>query len=234
METAANSGILIAATNKTLTGTALADTLKGSAGNDTLSGLAGNDILNGGEGNDRLLGGGGADTLNGGLGSDTYTGGAGNDIFRFASPDDFTNSYVSNPNSSGDTITDFAVGDQIYFAFPGISYIGDASFTGVPGQYRSEAAIGNQKGRIEFDFDGDGIADYPKRCQRQRSHNDHAAGINSRQQSLGGCTKSDAEWNGQRRHQDGRQRQRHPQRPGRQRHTERRNGKRHSQRRYWQ
>jgi len=152
VETAANSGILIAATKKTLTGTDLvADTLNGGAGNDTLSGLAGNDILNGGEGNDKLLGGDGADTLNGGLGTDTYTGGAGNDIFRFANPDDI----------AADILSDFATGDQVFFAFQGMSYIGDASFTGLPGQYRYEAAIGSQKGRIEFDFDGDGFADSP-------------------------------------------------------------------------
>jgi Ca2+-binding RTX toxin-like protein len=149
VETSANSGILIAATNQKLTGTALDNTLTGGAGNDSLSGLAGNDTLNGGEGNDKLLGGDGADTLNGGLGTDSYTGGAGNDIFRFANPDDI----------AGDTLTDFTSGDQVYFAFQGISYIGDAFFTGTPGQYRYEAPTNTQSGRIEFDFDGDGFAD---------------------------------------------------------------------------
>ncbi len=150
IETAANSGILIAATNQILNGTALANTLNGGAGNDILSGLAGNDTLNGGEGRDRLLGGDGTDTLNGGLGTDTYTGGTGNDTFRFAAPDDIAN----------DTITDFAAGDQAYFSFQGIDYIGDAPLTGVPGQYRYEAATFSQSGQIQFDFDGDGVSDY--------------------------------------------------------------------------
>ena len=151
IETAANSGILTATTNKTLNGTALADTLTGGAGNDILSGLAGNDSLIGGEGNDTLQGGDGNDTLDGGLGIDTYTGGAGKDVFRFSGSDDIKN--------GNDTITDFTSGDQIYFAFQGISYIGDAPFTGVPGQYRYEAPTSGNNGTIQFDFNGDGISD---------------------------------------------------------------------------
>jgi Ca2+-binding RTX toxin-like protein len=141
-QTAAGSGILIAAANQTLTGTANADTVNGSAGNDTLWGWDGNDTLNGGEGNDKLYGGNGADTLNGGLGTDTYTGGGGNDLFRFSSSDEI----------NGDTIADFA-GDRIAINIAGLRYIGDGSFTGAGGEYR----CGN--GRIDFDFDGDTSVD---------------------------------------------------------------------------
>jgi Ca2+-binding RTX toxin-like protein len=139
----ANSGILIAAANKTLSGTANADTLNGNAGNDILWGLGGNDVLNGGEGNDTLYGGNGNDTLTGGLGTDIYVGGSGTDTFRFTSPDEI----------NGDTILDFA-DDRIAFAIAGLRYIGDTIFTGTPGEYRVE---GN--GWIDFDSDGDGSAD---------------------------------------------------------------------------
>jgi Ca2+-binding RTX toxin-like protein len=118
-QTAAGSGILIAAANKTLSGTANADVLVGGMGNDALWGLDGNDTLNGGTGHDKLFGGNGADTLTGGLGTDIYTGGAGNDLFRFASPDEI----------NGDTLADFA-GDRIAIAIAGLRYIGDRSFTG--------------------------------------------------------------------------------------------------------
>ncbi len=150
IETVANSGILIAAANQTLTGTALANTLNGGAGKDTLSGLTGNDTLIGGEGNDRLLGGDGADILIGGRGKDDCMGGAGNDTFRFTAPDDIAN----------DTITDFARGDAVHVTIQDINYIGDAYFTGFPGEYRYAAPSGSsQNGQIQFDFNGDKEAD---------------------------------------------------------------------------
>ena len=164
IETALNSGILIAASNQKLTGTASSDLLNGGAGNDTLSGLAGSDTLNGGAGDDKLLGGDGNDVLDGGLGVDTYTGGTGNDTFKFSNADDInTNYYYSGGNGGAgfaDNITDFTSGDQVYCAFDGISYIGDGQFTGDPGQYRYEAPLNAQSfGLIQFDFDGDGFAD---------------------------------------------------------------------------
>ncbi len=178
-ETAAGSGLLTAAINQQLTGTVGVDTLTGGAGNDTLYGLAGNDVLIGGEGNDRLLGGAGNDTLDGGLGEDTLTGGLGNDTFRFLNADDLI-SGCTGPSGSfgswgsygpwgygyfGDTINDFTAGDQIAFGFQGITYIGDALFSGVPGQYRYQQAFVNSymygvtPACIQFDFDGDGFAD---------------------------------------------------------------------------
>jgi Ca2+-binding RTX toxin-like protein len=137
-ETAANSGILVAAAKQTLRGTASANSLTGARGDDSLSGLAGNDTLAGGEGKDRLLGGEGDDVLIGGRGTDTYTGGAGSDTFRFNDQDEIRS----------DTITDFARGDQVSVKIGGLSFVGDAPFTGKQGEYRFE------DGRIEFDFDG--------------------------------------------------------------------------------
>jgi len=143
-ETRAGSGILIAASNQTIRGSdSKADKLVGGAGHDTLSGLKGNDSLTGGEGNDKLLGGDGNDTLVGGRGSDTCTGGAGSDVFRFISEDEIRN----------DQITDFASGDSISVAIGGLVFVGDAPFSGKPGEYRFD------NGRIEFDFDGDGQTD---------------------------------------------------------------------------
>jgi Ca2+-binding RTX toxin-like protein len=142
-ETASGSKILIIPTGQNRKGTANADTLTGSAGNDTLAGLAGNDSLVGGEGNDFLQGGDSSDILDGGLGADRLQGGKGNDIFLFRSPDTI----------SGDIVLDFADGDQISFKIGGLAYIGDAWFSGQPGEYRY------QNGSISFDFNGDRESD---------------------------------------------------------------------------
>jgi Ca2+-binding RTX toxin-like protein len=111
---------------------ALAYTIFDSGGNDTLdySGFTSNQLINlnpetfmnvgtgvgnvmiargttienaiGGSGNDQIIGNGVANTLTGGSGADTLTGGAGNDTFR-----------DTMVGLSGDTITDFSVGDKI-------------------------------------------------------------------------------------------------------------------------
>lgn len=154
-ETATGSRILALALNQTVNGSDAGESLSGGAGNDTLSGFLGNDTLTGEDGNDVLQGGDGNDVLIGGLGIDSLMGGGGADTFRFTRPDDF----LIGSNFFGaavDSINDFAEGDHIVIAFQGISYIGDASFSGVPGQY----AYGDNTGRqLAFDFDGDKIAD---------------------------------------------------------------------------
>ncbi len=148
-ETAPGSKILKLAANQTINGTANGESLDGEGGNDKLSGLSGNDTLSGGDGGDILLGGDGNDILEGGLGADTLTGGNGNDTFRFASPDDFS---LDSNYYGEDTISDFGSGDKIVIAIPGFSYIADAVFSGIPGQYR---VSGDE---LAFDFDGDKIA----------------------------------------------------------------------------
>ncbi|CAN5402346.1 hypothetical protein BH10PSE4_BH10PSE4_32590 [soil metagenome] len=74
----------------------------GGSGADVIFGNALANLLQGGGGTDQLSGGGGADTLIGGGGSDTLTGVGGADVFR-----------GTRAELSGDTITDFAVGDVI-------------------------------------------------------------------------------------------------------------------------
>lgn len=138
-ETAAGSGILVTASGTTRDGGSNSDTLTGTAGNDTISGYGGDDRLNGNDGDDKLSGGDGNDTLAGGRGTDVLTGGAGNDTFQFNYPDEIHN----------DAITDFTSGDKIAFSIPGFSYIGDAPFSGTPGEYRFE------NGSLQFDSDGD-------------------------------------------------------------------------------
>ncbi|MDP2902536.1 MAG: calcium-binding protein [Methylovulum sp.] len=145
-ETAAGSQILSAAIDQILNGTNAGEKLTGGAGNDTLSGLSGNDTLIGGDSHDVLFGGDGNDILDGGLGADTLAGGGGADTFRFTKPDDFS-------LNGGDSINDFGGGDQIAVAFQGASYIGDAPFSGVPGQYRVSGD------NVAFDFDGDKTSD---------------------------------------------------------------------------
>ena len=88
------------------------DFLNGDEGNDTLFGGLGNDRLFGGTGNDKLFGDAGNDTLIGGTGSDVLTGGAGNDVFRLL---DVTTVSLSTLNLSNDTVTDFAIGDKVFF-----------------------------------------------------------------------------------------------------------------------
>jgi Ca2+-binding RTX toxin-like protein len=147
-ETTAGSGILVAANGTALSGDDSSETMAGSAGNDTISGNGGDDSLNGKDGNDKLSGGDGNDLLSGGRGFDTLSGGAGNDTFLFSHPDEFRNE-IQAFNIVTDDITDFSGGDQIVLAIPGLTYIGDLPFSGVPGEYR----VGRDG--LEFDSDGD-------------------------------------------------------------------------------
>jgi serralysin len=95
------------------------DTLLGLNGDDLLFGNLGDDLLNGGDGNDQLFGGqgldnlvgfNGNDSLSGDLGNDILTGGAGNDRFILAT------------GRGTDTITDFAIGQDLLQLPTGISF----------------------------------------------------------------------------------------------------------------
>ncbi len=167
-ETVTGSLSLTLARNQTLNGSNSSESLSGGAGNDVLSGLSGNDSIIGEDGNDVLQGGNGDDTLEGGLGIDTLTGGNGADTFLFTNPDGFPTKIMPNTHFlmeyHKETITDFADGDQIVLALPGISYIGDAAFSGIAGQYRQqyheELGINALKtNELAFDFNGDKITD---------------------------------------------------------------------------
>jgi Ca2+-binding RTX toxin-like protein len=76
--------------------------ISGNVGNDVIRTDVGNDLLDGGVGDDTLSSGNGNDTLIGGAGSDMLTGGGGGDIFKGIAAE-----------LSGDTITDFGIGDRI-------------------------------------------------------------------------------------------------------------------------
>ena len=123
----------------------------------------------GGSGNDTLIGNAADNILTGGAGTNRLTGGAGNDTFR-----------DTLANLSGDTITDFSIGDRIVFtnATPGaftfslsgstLTYSGGSlTLTGVSGTLVASAAAG---GGVQLsiqpaipdvadDFNGDGRSD---------------------------------------------------------------------------
>jgi Ca2+-binding RTX toxin-like protein len=90
-----NIGIAFGTLIENAVGTRFNDTITGNYANNVLIGGVGLDALNGGLGNDFLLG---------GVGADTLTGGAGMDWFAFA-----------NGAFDGDTVTDYATGDYVYF-----------------------------------------------------------------------------------------------------------------------
>jgi Ca2+-binding RTX toxin-like protein len=134
--------------NDTLLGGAQSDSLLGGNGADTMVGGAGNDSLNGGDGNDTLLG---------GAGNDTMAGGTGNDVFRYLAIDELQSiAFVA----AAEAISDFATGDVIDLsALAGLSFIGDAAFTGVAGQFRFATTFFSTSSgtALQFDMNGDGL-----------------------------------------------------------------------------
>ncbi|MEO1039530.1 MAG: M10 family metallopeptidase, partial [Pseudomonadota bacterium] len=105
-----------------------------------------------GGGNDTLIGNAVANVLVGGAGNDTLTGGLGGDVF----------SYRAVGHLAGvDTITDFADGDVIDFneivtSGLGLSFVGDAAFSGAGGEVRFGS--NSQGATIEVDTNGNGLA----------------------------------------------------------------------------
>lgn len=148
----------------TLDGGAGRDVLKGSGGYDHLDGGEGDDVLyggterqeHGGGGVDRLFGGDGDDRLFGGFQSDELTGGSGSDRFAYRSQTDST-------YRSPDSIKDFEQGsDELVFgeAFRqagDLHFIGDAMFSGTPGEVRSE--VFSTSTGVLIDLDGDAKPD---------------------------------------------------------------------------
>ena len=157
----------------------------GGSGNDTIVGNSANNSLIGGNGNDAILAGGGSDAVMGGAGDDTLSGGDGNDtLYGQAGIDTLTGGsgrdvFVSNSGDlSGDTITDFEVGDQLLFTGVNASTFtyslsgstltfsgGSLTLLGV-----SAALVSNQTGSnglvqlslqadVRNDFNGDGRSD---------------------------------------------------------------------------
>ncbi|MEC9432221.1 MAG: calcium-binding protein [Pseudomonadota bacterium] len=80
------------------------DVVEGREGDDVISGDGGRDRLGGGSGDDEIDGGKGRDVIDGDSGADILTGGAGKDRFVFDRHD-----------FHGDVITDYQVGEKLYF-----------------------------------------------------------------------------------------------------------------------
>ncbi|MAP94355.1 MAG: hypothetical protein CMK07_05330 [Ponticaulis sp.] len=158
------------------------DLLYGGAGDDDLYGDAGDDVLNGDDGIDFLFGGAGIDILRGGYeddelsggadedelfgdngndvlvgggGRDRLTGGAGADIFQYL---DVTDSGVAGADR--DLIEDFSQGNDVIdlSAIGATSYAGGA-FTGNAGEVISYLVAGGTRTMVQFDEDGDAVAD---------------------------------------------------------------------------
>jgi Ca2+-binding RTX toxin-like protein len=145
--------------NDTLWGDDGINVLQGNDGNDNLKGFGGADTIYGGDhndelwgmdGNDTLRGQNGHDTLYGGAGLDHLYGGSGADVFRW----DATNE-TGVTAGTADVIHDFnrlesdefnlmeidadvyAAGDQAF------TFIGNAAFSGTPGELRYYHSGGN-------------------------------------------------------------------------------------------
>lgn len=130
-------------------GNAADNYLRGNPGNNRLDGGDGNDILAGQEGSDRLIGGLGADDLRGATGVDVFVflsvaetpAGAGRDIIRDFTPgEDILNLGLVDANS-------LVAGDQQF------TYIGDAAFSGTPGELRYTGGV------VRGDVNGDAVED---------------------------------------------------------------------------
>lgn len=140
------------------------DHLEGEDGVDTMSGRDGNDMMLGGWGNDRMNGGTGEDYIFGDRGRDQIAGGGGGDSFVYRS---ILDSKIAA--AERDVISDFQQGSDVLDlagidAVPStvfdnaFNFIGEAAFTGNPGQLRYRAVNGNTL--VEADVDGDTNADF--------------------------------------------------------------------------
>ena len=176
-----NQNLTGTAADDTLAGGEGADTLAGQGGNDRLDGAGGDDRLDGGDGNDTLSGGDGSDSLGGGAGNDSLTGGAGNDSLTGGDGDDtlagsegrdeltggagndtFVFSRITDID--GDIITDFGTGDRIDLSELPINFLGTAPLSqrfgsGIAVNYVQTGAGAFATTDVQFDVDGDGVAD---------------------------------------------------------------------------
>ena len=113
-------------------------------------GLDSDDEINGGNQADLLIGLKGKDQLTGGRGADVLIGGKSKDTFHYKSVKD-------SPAAAGqsDHLLDFGRRDKINLSEVAkeLRFIGSNSFTGTAGDVRF------QKGTLELDKDGDGVAD---------------------------------------------------------------------------
>ena len=122
------------------------DLITGNAGNDTLNGGAGNDNIRGGRNDDIISGDQGADFLYGDLGNDTIIGGEGGDYLIGGEGNDFAtggggrDSFVISPATGTDTISDFAVGQDLLVVTNNLAF-GQLSITQGTGTQAQDALI---------------------------------------------------------------------------------------------
>jgi Ca2+-binding RTX toxin-like protein len=138
------------------------DDFSGGSGSDTFNGQAGNDRLSGNYGEDTLIGGRGNDILHGGRDQDFLTGGSGADNFLYYSVKESRANF-----SEGDTIYGFTSEDKIDLSAMDanattrtnntFTFLGEAEFTGRPGQLRYERTASGTE--IYADINGDAVAD---------------------------------------------------------------------------
>ena len=142
-----------------LVGNAQGNMLKGAGGEDSLLGFSGNDRLWGGADDDHLFGLNDHDTLHGETGDDTLEGGLGRDeMYGGADADTFRWNAANETGLNvltADRIMDFNAGEGDQIDLSGIdanvyaagnqafTFIGNAAFSGAPGEVRYYQAGGN-------------------------------------------------------------------------------------------
>jgi 3-phytase/alkaline phosphatase D len=112
------------------------DMVTGGSGADTLSGNDGDDRIEGNHGDDKISGGTGDDKISGGLGSDTLSGKDGDDTFVFST------------GEGVDTITDFAIGEDLIGLAGGLT-LADIVLTPVAGGITEIEAAGVLLARVD-------------------------------------------------------------------------------------
>ena len=132
--------------NDLINGNEGSDNLNGNAGNDTLNGGTGDDNIRGGRNDDLLSGDAGVDYLLGDLGNDTLIGGEGSDFLAGGAGNDSltggagVDSFVLLSGNGTDTITDFAIGQDLIEITGGLNF-GQLSITQGTGAQAQEAIV---------------------------------------------------------------------------------------------
>lgn len=145
-------------------GSGVGDFISGAGNDDVIDGLEAADTLRGLMGNDTLIGGAGNDLIVGSFGEDALQGGTGDDTFRIRTLEDLQLiPGIDPPPPVGERIEDLAAGDAIDLSgIGGLTWIGEARFTGFAGQVRLgalRAETGDVLPVLLVDADGDGLGE---------------------------------------------------------------------------
>ena len=133
------------------------DYLYGDAGNDGLYGQGGNDVMDGGGGVDTLRGWNGNDTLFGGTDRDFLYGDAGSDSYKYTATNQ---SMIGNGDQifgfdANDSSEDIVLDGLLSGVFAYLGSVANA-FTGTG---NTEARFNDATDLLQFDTDGNGVAD---------------------------------------------------------------------------